>query len=77
MTRTDQFSPDTLAYLGNARVAPTAAVIAVEFAAVLSKWTTRRQTRQALKQLTIWQLEDVGLTPLQADHEASKVFWRA
>ncbi|MFK7743989.1 MAG: DUF1127 domain-containing protein [Roseobacter sp.] len=77
MTRTDQFSPSTLAYLSTARTAPAVAVFAVEFAAVVSKWATRRQTRHALKQLSNWQLEDVGLTPLQAQREASKVFWRA
>ncbi|MEP2642207.1 DUF1127 domain-containing protein [Roseobacter sp.] len=43
----------------------------------MSKWATRRQTRRDLKQLTDWELRDVGLTPDQARLEAAKVFWRA
>ena len=58
-------------------IVPAAAVFAVEFAARLSKWTTRRQARRALRQLEDWQLSDVGLTPREAETEASKVFWKA
>ncbi|MGZ2257815.1 DUF1127 domain-containing protein [Roseobacter sp. A03A-229] len=70
-------SPRTLAYLNEVKEMPTVAIIAVEFAVCVSKWTTRRRTRRALKQLTVWQLDDVGLTPEQARYEAAKVFWRA
>lgn len=77
MTRTAPLSPETLTYLAQARVVPTLAVVAVEFAVCLSKWATRRETRRALKQLTDWELRDVGLTPRQAHAEAAKVFWRA
>ncbi|WP_299675072.1 DUF1127 domain-containing protein [uncultured Roseobacter sp.] len=70
-------SPRTLAYLNEVKEMPTLAILAVEFAVCVSKWTTRRRTRRALKQLTVWQLADVGLTPEQARAEAAKVFWRA
>ena len=77
MTRTSPLSPDTLAYLTAARNVPTLAYVAVEFAACVSIWATRRQTRRALEQLSIWQLDDVGLTPLEAHRETSKAFWQA
>jgi uncharacterized protein YjiS (DUF1127 family) len=77
MTRTAHIPAETLAYLSTARNVPTLARIAVGFAACLSKWATRRQTRHALKQLEAWQLDDVGLTPLEARDEAAKAFWRA
>ncbi|MEP1611158.1 MAG: DUF1127 domain-containing protein [Roseobacter sp.] len=76
MTRFVPLSPDTLAYLGQARGVPALAYIAVEFAATMCKWATRRQTRKTLTQLTVWQLEDVGLTPLEAHREATKAFWQ-
>ena len=77
MTRFVPLSPDTLAYLGQARGVPALAFVAVEFAACVSKWALRRQTRRTLTQLTVWQLNDVGLTPLEARREASKAFWQA
>lgn len=77
MTRTSPLSPATLDYLSTARDVPTLAYVAVEFAAYMSKWTTRRQTRRALQQLENWQLDDVGLTSLEAYHEGSKAFWQA
>lgn len=77
MTRTAPIPTEALTFLAEARTVPTAAVIAVEIAVVLSKWATRRDTRLALKQLTPWELRDVGLTPTEAHIEASKVFWRA
>lgn len=77
MTRTIPLSPDTLAYLGQTRGVPALAFVAVEFAACVSKWAMRRHTRHALKELTVWQLKDVGLTPLEAHREASKAFWQA
>ncbi|WP_187430038.1 hypothetical protein ROLI_023190 [Roseobacter fucihabitans] len=70
-------SPESMAYLAQVKTMPTVAIVALEFAVCVSKWATRRATRRALKQLTVWQLEDVGLTPRQAHSEASKVFWRA
>lgn len=76
MTRRSTLSPDTLAYLSETRSIPAVAYVAVEFAACVSKWAMRRQTRRALRQLTDWQLADVGLTPLTARKEASKAFWR-
>ncbi|WP_300029902.1 DUF1127 domain-containing protein [uncultured Roseobacter sp.] len=77
MTQDMTLSPRTLDYLNRTRSVPVLSLIAVEFAVCLSKWATRRRTRQTLKQLSTWQLADVGLTPEMADKEASKVFWRA
>ncbi|WP_295311637.1 DUF1127 domain-containing protein [Roseobacter sp.] len=77
MTQDMTLSPRTLDYLNRTRTVPMLSLIAVEFAVCLSQWVTRRRTRQALRQLTVWQLEDVGLTPEMAHREASKVFWRA
>lgn len=76
MTRRSTLSPDTLAYLSDTHSLPALAVITVECVACVSKWAMRRRTRRALRQLTVWQLEDVGLTPLAAHSEASKAFWR-
>ncbi|MCV3270955.1 DUF1127 domain-containing protein [Roseobacter sinensis] len=70
-------SSRSLAYLNEVKEMPQVAILAVEFAVCVSKWTTRRRTRRALKKLTVRQLDDVGLTPEQARHEAAKVFWRA
>ncbi|WP_298836028.1 DUF1127 domain-containing protein [uncultured Roseobacter sp.] len=77
MTQDMTLSPRTLDYLNHTRSVPVLSILAVEFAVCLSKWATRRRTRKALKQLSTWQLADVGLTPAEADTEASKVFWRA
>lgn len=76
MTRTASNTSVALSYLTEARIVPTAAVLAVTFAACVSKWATRRETRKALNRLTEWELRDVGLTPQEARIEASKVFWR-
>jgi uncharacterized protein YjiS (DUF1127 family) len=66
-----------LAYLTAQSAMPVAAVLAVRVAVVLSKWATRRRTRLALRQLSVHQLRDVGLTPADAYTEARRVFWRA
>ncbi|KIN65176.1 hypothetical protein Z946_4076 [Sulfitobacter noctilucicola] len=55
---------------------PVAAVIAVKFAILVTKWAARRQTRLALAQLEPWQLADVGLTPDEAITESRRVFWQ-
>ncbi|MFT6674129.1 MAG: hypothetical protein ACJAVM_000300 [Sulfitobacter sp.] len=60
----------------NQRGMPLVAVLALKFAVGVTNWATRRATRQALKQLEPWQLHDVGLTPEQAESEASRVFWQ-
>lgn len=68
---------DPLAYLNNSRSLPAAARIAVEIAAILGKWAERRHTRAALRQLTLAQLDDVGLSPRAARREGMKPFWIA
>ncbi|MDW4497756.1 DUF1127 domain-containing protein [Sulfitobacter sp. D35] len=76
MTQAMTLAPETLTYLSQTRTMPVVAVVAIKLAVVLSKWETRRRSRQALAQLTAWQLRDVGLTPDQARDEAAKSFWR-
>ena len=77
MTHALTLSPETLAYLSQTRNFPLVAIVAVKFAVCVSKWATRRRTRQTLRQLEDWQLEDVGLTPRQAHDECAKAFWKA
>lgn len=77
MTRASTIPTEALTYLAETRFVPTASVIAVKVAVCLSEWSQRRDTRKALKDLSEWQLRDVGLTPDEARFEASKVFWRA
>ncbi|MFK7835614.1 MAG: DUF1127 domain-containing protein [Sulfitobacter sp.] len=56
--------------------APLAARLAVSFAVLVTKWATNRRTRLALSKLEPWQLQDVGLTPTEANFESRRVFWR-
>ena len=77
MSRAAPMTTDALAVLGTARSLPLLAVISVTFAAKLTKWATRRQTRLSLDQLEAWQLDDLGLTPTAARSEVQKVFWKA
>ncbi|MCX7565353.1 DUF1127 domain-containing protein [Sulfitobacter sp. F26169L] len=77
MTRVATFANDSLAVLNTTRSLPLLAVLSVKFAACVTKWATRRQTRLALNHLEAWQLDDVGLTPHAARTEARKVFWKA
>jgi len=39
-------------------------------------WRERASTRRALSQLTYRMMEDVGVEPHEAMHEANKPFWR-
>ncbi|MDG1472580.1 MAG: DUF1127 domain-containing protein [Ascidiaceihabitans sp.] len=77
MTYVEHSNIDALIYLRENKSLPIVSVWAVEFAVYVSIWTTRRNTRAALKQLTGAQLADVGLTREQALSEASRVFWKA
>jgi uncharacterized protein YjiS (DUF1127 family) len=76
MTRTANSNIDALIYLRENNALPIVSVLAVEFAVTMSKWTTRQRTRRALSQLTKRDLEDVGLTPMQARREAARMFWQ-
>jgi len=66
-----------LALLNKQSTLPFTANVLVNAAVVVTKWTVRRNTRLALKQLDISQLNDVGLTRTQALREAAKPFWQA
>lgn len=76
MGHTRPIPTDALSILSQAHT-PIAAQVAVKFAVLVTKWTTRRHTRLALSQLEQWQLRDVGMTPEEASIESRRVFWRA
>lgn len=76
MTRTANSNIDALIYLRENNALPIVSVLAVEFAVTVSKWTTRHRTRKALSQLSARDLDDVGLTPMQARREAARMFWQ-
>ena len=42
----------------------------------LRTWTKRASTRRELSQLSYQMLEDIGVEPSEAMHEANKPFWR-
>jgi uncharacterized protein YjiS (DUF1127 family) len=42
----------------------------------LRSWTKRASTRRTLRQLSYRMLEDIGVEPSEAMHEANKPFWR-
>lgn len=55
---------------------PLVAAVAVKFAAYVTTWETRRKSRSILKHLEPHLLDDIGLSRLSAQAEASKPFWR-
>ena len=75
MTHALTLSSETLSTLSQ-RGLPVLALVAVNFAVCVTKWTTRRRTRIALSKLDAHLLADVGLTRDEADTEASRAFWR-
>lgn len=40
-------------------------------------WRRRAVQRRQLRMLETWQLDDLGLTPADADLEGRKLFWQA
>lgn len=46
-------------------------------AILVSHWAIRRRERRALADLDAHMLDDIGMTDLEAQTEASKPFWRA
>ncbi|AHD09704.1 MULTISPECIES: DUF1127 domain-containing protein [Phaeobacter] len=68
-------SPDML-YLSSRPALPVLAEVAVSFAVLVTKWTVRQRTRQALRQLPPELLKDVGLTREEARHQGTLPFWR-
>ncbi|CUH77266.1 DUF1127 domain-containing protein [Tropicibacter naphthalenivorans] len=64
-----------LAYLDRSQPLPVAAEVALRFAVAVTKWSTRRATRNALKTIEPHLLDDIGLTRQQAMDEAHRPFW--
>lgn len=45
-------------------------------ALVVSLWLERARTRQALAELDEHLLRDIGRTPIEAQHESARPFWK-
>jgi uncharacterized protein YjiS (DUF1127 family) len=65
-----------IAYLDAQRPLPLLSAIALRIAVVLAKWSERRRTRLALRQLDDHLLQDVGLKRHVAYKEARRMFWQ-
>lgn len=57
---------------GSKRLAPAADILALA-----RVWYGRARQRRQLKQLSKWQLDDLGISQNQARQEAAKPFWQA
>ena len=65
----------TLSPLAAATRLPLTAQFAVKVAAVITQWDHRYRSRNTLRQLDDYMLEDIGLTHAEAQKEAKKPFW--
>lgn len=48
----------------------------VALTVTLVTWQLRRRTRADLRALPEHMLRDIGMNPMEAEHEAGKPFWR-
>ena len=55
---------------------PLIAALAVQFAAMVTKWERQRRSRVNLSKLDDRLLKDVGLTPYEARREFTRPFWQ-
>ena len=69
--------PAQIAVLAGQSQLPVVAGLAVRFAVIVTEWDLRRRTRQHLRDLPAYLLDDIGLERPAAIAEASKPFWRA
>ncbi|MFV1593089.1 DUF1127 domain-containing protein [Phaeobacter sp. JH20_36] len=76
MTQNATPSSPEMIYLSSRPTLPVLAEIAVSFAVLVTKWTVRQRTRQALRQLPPELLKDVGLTREDAEYQGTLPFWR-
>ncbi|MFS4583249.1 DUF1127 domain-containing protein [Phaeobacter sp. C3_T13_0] len=76
MTQNATTPSPSMLYLSSRPALPVLAEVAVSFAVLVTKWTVRQRTRQALRQLPPDLLKDVGLTPDEAQHQGTLPFWR-
>ncbi|WP_320827015.1 DUF1127 domain-containing protein [Reinekea sp.] len=60
-----------------ANLTPTSGAHSIALFAVLRVWRRNQHTRAQLKNLSIEQLRDIGLTRAQAQGEAKRAFWQA
>ncbi|HBQ37066.1 MAG TPA: hypothetical protein DD729_09595 [Rhodobacteraceae bacterium] len=52
------------------------ALVVVTLATTVLTWDLRRRTRRTLKTLTDAQLDDIGLSRVEAYTEARRLFWQ-
>lgn len=65
-----------MAYLSDTRILPSYSPLGLGAGfAVAKRWIAVAKERRALRNMTLSQLEDIGLTPLEATREASRPFW--
>lgn len=63
----------TIAIRPRAKVRPA---LGRKWLQLMINWAERRGQRRALAQLDIRLLDDIGLTPRDAEQESAKPFWR-
>ena len=68
--------PAQLALLNSQAQLPTLARVAVTVAVLATKWDMNWRTRKALSRLDPHELDDIGLSPRDADREANKAFYQ-
>lgn len=65
-----------IALLNSQAELPTLARICVTAAVIVTKWDMNWRTRKALGRLEPYELDDIGLSPLEARREANKRFYQ-
>ncbi|MEO9862382.1 MAG: DUF1127 domain-containing protein [Yoonia sp.] len=68
--------PAQLALLNSQAQLPTLARVAVTVAVMATKWDMNWRTRKALGRLDPYELDDIGLTSVEAKREANKRFYQ-
>ena len=68
--------PAQLALLNSQAQLPTLARVAVTVAVMATKWDMNWRTRKALGRLDPYELDDIGLTSIEATREANKRFYQ-
>lgn len=76
MTQPATHSHPHMTYLNSRPALPVLAQVAVAFAVMVTKWSTRQRTRRQLRHLSAGQLKDIGLSRQDAHYEGTLPFWR-
>ena len=76
MTTSASHSPSHTSYLNSRPALPVLAQAAVAFAVLVTKWSTRQNTRKELRHLSAEQLKDIGISRQEAHYQGTLPFWR-